>query len=157
MSAALAQHAARRLHRGQVDKQGRDYFDQHLATVAAMAVALAEGLGFDDAQVDRVETLAWLHDAIEDQGLTEQGLVDAGLSRLLWVDLNWLTHHKGDPYQEYVEAIAGDAPDEVVVVKLADNLVNSSTLAALDPDTRARLSAKYRRARKPLMARFLNL
>jgi (p)ppGpp synthase/HD superfamily hydrolase len=153
-TAGLAELFAQGVHAGQTDKQGRDYFTYHLRPVATMARVLAEGLAFDDEPIDRTVALAWLHDSKEDQGVTDRDLWYVRLDGLA-SGLDWLTHAPDVPYQRYVEDLARSAPIEVVVVKLADNLVNSTTLDALPGADRVRLGAKYGPARQALVQRIL--
>lgn len=59
----LAARLARELHRGQVDKAGKDYFEGHLSTVGNNGADWKE------------KTVGFLHDAAEDTGHTVGGIV----------------------------------------------------------------------------------
>ena len=61
---------ARRAHGGQIDAAGRDYYDAHLTPIAEAARVFGP-----DA-----EAAAWLHDIIEDPGVTSDELAAWGVS-----------------------------------------------------------------------------
>lgn len=79
---------ARQAHQGQKDKAGRPYAE-HLAAVAEGTRAR----GGDDAQI----AAAWLHDAIEDDALTEEWLDAAPLPAETKAVVRALTKRKGEP------------------------------------------------------------
>lgn len=155
MTAALAEEFARRYHAEQFDLQGRPYADYHLGPVADIALAIAEGLGFDAEQIEHTVALAWLHDCGEDCFDDD----DACRVALEGYDLGQyadgvirLTRRGNTPYQGYVVGLVEVAPIEEVVVKLADNFRNSTTLAGVEPESRrTRMGNKYRAARPVLM------
>ncbi|MHB9753789.1 HD domain-containing protein [Streptomyces sp. BYX5S] len=129
---------ARRAHEGQVDKAGRPYAE-HLA-------AVAEGVrarGGDEAQL----AAAWLHDAVEDDALTEEWLTGAALPPRTKRIVRALTKHPGEPPEEYARRIL-DTPG-ARLVKEADLAHNADPdrLAVLDEPTRERLTRKYARMR----------
>ena len=129
-----ARAIAERAHAGQVDKAGVDYL-QHCAAVAGHAAAL----GADDELV----ATAWLHDTIEDTGVTADDLLAEGASERQLRVLRLLTH-TGLDRDAYLAAICAD--HDAALVKRADNMHNGDPerLAALaDDDTRARLDVKY--------------
>lgn len=129
---ALAAHAH------QTDKAGRPYAD-HLR-------AVAEGVrtrGGDDAQI----AAAWLHDAVEDDALSEQWLEEAPLSPRTKAIVRAVTKHPGEPPETYATRIL--TTPGALLVKEADLAHNAdpSRLAALDEPTRRRLTEKYARMR----------
>lgn len=151
----LAGHARRHAwqwHRDQLDKQDRGYFMHHLWPVAEMARALAIAAGLDADTVDFVEALAILHDCREDQNVTDDMLIDAGLEACC-EGVEFLTKQPGENYQAYVSELVELASIEVVIVKFADNLVNSSTLDDLPYGDQARMGPKYDGVRPLLMER----
>lgn len=86
---------AQRLHKGQTDKGGHDYFESHLLKVAS--------LGFDWKE----KVVGFLHDASEDCNVTVDEVMhqlDAELSRMLecpkerWYEEEW--------WEEWMEDIA---------------------------------------------------
>ncbi|MCL8014773.1 HD domain-containing protein [Streptomyces sp. AS02] len=129
---------ARTAHATQTDKAGRPY-TEHLR-------AVAEGVrtrGGDDDQI----AAAWLHDAVEDDALSEQWLEDAPLSRRTRDVVRALTKHPGEPPEAYAQRIL--TTPGALLVKEADLAHNAdpSRLAALDEPTRKRLTEKYARMR----------
>lgn len=152
--AGLARRHAREWHRGQLDKQGRDYFMHHLWPVAEMARSLAIGLGLDADTVDFVEGLALLHDCREDQGVTDDMLIAAGLGDYC-EGVEHLSKTDGTPYQVYIVMLVQVGSIEVVVVKLADNFINSTTLDDLPFEDQERMGPKYDEARPILMGRVM--
>ncbi|MFE2047110.1 HD domain-containing protein [Streptomyces sp. NPDC059459] len=138
LSAAEVETVARAAHAGQTDKAGRPYTD-HLR-------AVAEGVrrrGGDEEQI----AAAWLHDAVEDDALSEEWLREAALSRRTKDIVLALTKRSGEPPEEYAARIL--ATPGARLVKEADLAHNADAarLAVLDGATRARLTEKYTRMR----------
>ncbi|MER5882223.1 HD domain-containing protein [Streptomyces sp. NPDC001941] len=132
---------ARAAHAGQTDKAGRPY-EEHLAAVAAGVRAR----GGSDEQI----AAAWLHDAVEDDALSEQWLADAPLPRAVKDVVLALTKRAGEEPEDYAARIL--AVPGALLVKEADLAHNADPgrLAALDAPTRDRLTAKYARMRRLL-------
>ncbi|MFE1023247.1 HD domain-containing protein [Streptomyces sp. NPDC058818] len=129
---------ARAAHAGQTDKAGRPYAE-HLR-------AVAEGVrrrGGDDEQI----AAAWLHDAVEDDALSERWLGEAALSRRTKDIVLALTKRTGEPPEAYAARIL--ATPGASLVKEADLAHNAdpARLAVLDTATRTRLTEKYARMR----------
>lgn len=96
LSLAEVEATARAAHAGQTDKAGRPYAE-HLR-------AVAEGVrrrGGDDEQI----AAAWLHDAVEDDALTEGWLAEAPLSRRTKDIVLALTKRAGEPPEAYAARI----------------------------------------------------
>ncbi|MDL2076596.1 HD domain-containing protein [Streptomyces sp. GXMU-J15] len=129
---------ARSAHEGQTDKSGRPYAE-HLAAVAGGVRAR----GGDEHQI----AAAWLHDAIEDDALTEQWLQEAALSRRTKDIVLAMTKRPGESPEEYAARIL--ATPGARLVKESDLAHNSdpARLAVLDEPTRVRLTEKYARMR----------
>ncbi|MEU6989557.1 HD domain-containing protein [Streptomyces sp. NPDC046465] len=125
---------ARAAHAGQADKAGRPYAE-HLQ-------AVAEGVEARGGDADQIAA-AWLHDAIEDDALSERWLRDAPLSRRTKDIVLALTKLAGEPQEAYAARIL--ATDGARLVKEADLAHNAdpARLAVLDATTRARLTVKY--------------
>ncbi|MFJ4684909.1 HD domain-containing protein [Streptomyces sp. NPDC088789] len=125
---ALAAHA------GQTDKAGRPYAE-HLRAVARGV----RGRGGDADQI----AAAWLHDAVEDDALSEDRLRRAALSRRTKDIVLALTKRPGEPPESYAARIL--ATPGALLVKESDLAHNAdpARLAALDAPTRARLTEKY--------------
>ncbi len=125
---------ARAAHAGQKDKAGRPYAE-HLR-------AVAEGVrarGGDPEQI----AAAWLHDAVEDDRLTEQWLDEAALTRRTKDIVRAVTKRSGEPPEAYAARIL--ATPGALLVKEADLAHNAdpARLAVLDAPTRKRLTEKY--------------
>lgn len=140
---AKARMIARAAHEGQVDKAGRPYIEHP----ERVALALQSN-GADDLTI----AAGWLHDAVEDTDVTLDDiavLLGLGGSEVAMI-VEALTHRPHEPLEDYWDRIRSN-PD-AVVVKLADLDDNShpARLARLDEATRARLTAKYARARAAL-------
>ncbi|MFZ3570551.1 HD domain-containing protein [Streptomyces sp. BH097] len=129
---------ARQAHQGQKDKAGRPYAE-HLAAVAEGTRAR----GGTEAQI----AAAWLHDAIEDNALTEEWLDAAPLPAEAKAVVRALTKREGEPPEAYAQRIL--ATPGARLVKEADLAHNADPgrLAVLDEPTRNRLTSKYARMR----------
>ncbi|MEV1019201.1 HD domain-containing protein [Streptomyces sp. NPDC050264] len=125
---------ARRAHAGQQDKAGRPYAE-HLGAVAGGV----ESRGGTEEQV----AAAWLHDAVEDDALTEEWLAEAALTEETKAIVRALTKQPGEPPQAYASRIL--STPGALLVKEADLAHNAdpARLAVLDELTRARLTRKY--------------
>lgn len=125
---------ARTAHAAQTDKAGRPY-TEHLQ-------AVADGVrerGGDDEQI----AAAWLHDAVEDDVLSEDWLRDAALTGRTKDIVLALTKREGEPPESYAKRIR--TTPGALVVKASDLAHNAdpARLAVLDEHTRARLTKKY--------------
>lgn len=134
LTLAEVEALAREAHAHQTDKAGRPYAE-HLR-------AVAEGVrarGGDDEQI----AAAWLHDAVEDDALTEEWLRGAALTRRTKDIVLALTKRAGEPPQTYARRIL-DTPGACLVKEsdLAHN-ADPARLAVLDEPTRTRLTEKY--------------
>ncbi|MGW2051363.1 HD domain-containing protein [Streptomyces sp. NPDC001858] len=127
---------ARAAHEGQTDKAGRPYAE-HLQ-------AVAEGVRARGGDTDQIAA-AWLHDAVEDDALSEAWLDDAPLSERTKAVVLALTKRPGEPPEAYAGRIL--ATPGALLVKQADLAHNAdpARLAALDEPTRTRLTEKYAR------------
>ncbi|AZM62306.1 MULTISPECIES: HD domain-containing protein [unclassified Streptomyces] len=129
---------ARAAHAGQTDKAGRPYAE-HLR-------AVAEGVGARGGDPEQIAA-AWLHDAVEDDRLTEQWLDEAALTRRTKDIVRAVTKRPGEPPEAYAARIL--ATPGALLVKEADLAHNAdpARLAVLDAPTRDRLTGKYARMR----------
>ncbi|MGW0902458.1 HD domain-containing protein [Streptomyces sp. NPDC002853] len=125
---------ARQAHATQKDKAGRPY-TEHLQ-------AVADGVRARGGSPEQIAA-AWLHDAIEDNALTEEWLRDASLTRRTKGIVRALTKRAGEPPEAYAARIL-ETPG-ARLVKEADLAHNAdpARLAELDGPTRTRLTAKY--------------
>ncbi|MFF6995044.1 HD domain-containing protein [Streptomyces sp. NPDC008313] len=134
LSLTEVEAVARAAHAGQTDKAGRPYAE-HLR-------AVADGVragGGDDELV----AAAWLHDAVEDEALTEDWLREAPLTPCTKDVVRAVTKRAGETPEAYAGRIL--ATPGALLVKKADLAHNAdpARLAVLDEHTRARLTKKY--------------
>ncbi|MEU5485587.1 HD domain-containing protein [Streptomyces mirabilis] len=125
---------ARTAHAAQTDKAGRPY-TEHLQAV----VDGVRERGGDDEQI----AAAWLHDAVEDDVLSEDWLREAALTGRTKDIVLALTKREGEPPESYAKRIR--TTPGALVVKASDLAHNADPvrLAVLDEHTRARLTKKY--------------
>ena len=131
-----AREIAQQAHRDQVDKSGAAYIT-HPARVAARV-----------AGNPAAEMVAWLHDVVEDTGVTLDDLAAEFPPEVVAaVDAITKRPDEGDAYYHRVAA-----NPLALLVKHADLADNSSPdrLAKLDPALQSRLRAKYAHAREVL-------
>ncbi len=132
---------ARNAHAAQTDKAGRPYAE-HLQAVADGVRAR----GGDDEQI----AAAWLHDAVEDEAVSEEWLREAALTGRTKNIVLAVTKRAGESPQAYAKRIL--ATEGALLVKESDLAHNAdpSRLAVLDGPTRSRLTQKYTRMRELL-------
>ncbi|MFE0375856.1 HD domain-containing protein [Streptomyces inhibens] len=138
LSLAEVAALARRAHAGQTDKAGRPYAE-HLAAVAAGV----RERGGSDEQI----AAAWLHDAVEDEALSQEWLAGAALSEATKAMVLAVTKRAGEPVEEYTARIL--ATPGALLIKESDLAHNAdpARLAVLNAPTRERLTAKYAQVR----------
>ncbi|MFE2630387.1 HD domain-containing protein [Streptomyces sp. NPDC059374] len=138
LSLAEVEAVARAAHAEQTDKAGRPY-SEHLS-------AVAEGVRARDGDDDQIAA-AWLHDAVEDDALSEEWLAGAALSSRTKDIVRAVTKRAGEPPEDYASRIL--ATPGALLVKEADLAHNAdpARLAVLDEATRRRLTEKYTRMR----------
>lgn len=101
---------ATRAHQGQTDKAGLPYILHPLRLMLKQ---------------DNLEAMitAVLHDVVEDTDLSLEHIAEYGFSSSVLDALRLLTHDKSTPYQEYIEAIAGNSlARQVKQADLLDNM-----------------------------------
>ncbi|MER5372230.1 HD domain-containing protein [Streptomyces sp. NPDC002553] len=125
---------ARAAHEGQTDKAGRPYAE-HLQ-------AVAEGVRDRGGDADQIAA-AWLHDAVEDDALSETWLREAALSDRTKAVVLAVTKRAGETPEAYAGRVL--ATPGALLVKEADLAHNAdpARLAVLDAPTRSRLTGKY--------------
>ncbi|MGV9554743.1 HD domain-containing protein [Streptomyces sp. NPDC003522] len=138
LTVAQVEALARAAHEGQTDKAGRPYAE-HLQ-------AVAEGVQSRGGDPDQIAA-AWLHDAVEDDALSEAWLRGAALSDRTKDVVRAVTKRAGETPQAYARRIL--ATPGALLVKEADLAHNADPvrLAVLDGPTRTRLTEKYARMR----------
>lgn len=124
---AAARQVAQRLHKGQVDKAGVDYFSGHLSAVASMGKCGQE------------KVVGYLHDVAEDTphtvddvlNLLDQELIaplPSAKREELAEALRLLNHHTATDRESYIRAISKNAL--ATAVKLHD-LIHNMDLSRL--------------------------
>jgi (p)ppGpp synthase/HD superfamily hydrolase len=138
------------LHATQTNKDGEPYF-RHLERVATI---LEET--FSDATDDQIHA-AYLHDAMEDQGLSRAELVSRGYSSTVISTVKTVTKKKDkltkSEYRSWVRRIISRGSVDAIRVKFADMSDNfdECRLSKLEPNVAAYFRAKYTRLHKKLM------
>ncbi|MGW4198642.1 HD domain-containing protein [Streptomyces sp. NPDC005004] len=138
LTPAQVETLARAAHARQTDKAGRPYAE-HLA-------AVAEGVRQRGGDAEQIAA-AWLHDAVEDDALSEEWLTGAALTPRTRAIVRALTKRPGEPPEAYARRVL--ATPGALLVKQADLAHNAdpARLAVLDEPTRKRLTEKYTRMR----------
>lgn len=131
---AKARAWAIKVHTGQKDKAGKDYFRAHVAVVA-------EGVKGDPV----AETVAFLHDTVEDTSITIED-IRTGFPKEVADAVSALTHSKGISYAEYLWYIQQNSI--AVKVKLSDLRSNMDLTRLPHAPTEKDLerTRKYKRA-----------
>ncbi|PSM43532.1 phosphohydrolase [Streptomyces dioscori] len=126
---------ARNAHAAHTDKAGRPYAE-HLR-------AVAEGVRARGGDEDQIAA-AWLHDSVEDDALSEGWLREAALSARTKAIVLAVTKRPDEPPQAYATRIL--ATPGALLVKQSDLAHNADPqrLSALAPETRKRLTEKYK-------------
>lgn len=122
---------ARKAHEGQKRKDGKDYFTH----VEAVANIVNNSWTVEDHQKiwnnfkDDVIAAAYLHDTIEDCGVTKQQLIDEGFSHITAELVETLSKKESENYFDFIMRISKDRFSfGAVAIKLADLSHNMSDL-----------------------------
>jgi GTP diphosphokinase / guanosine-3',5'-bis(diphosphate) 3'-diphosphatase len=129
-----AEYAAR-AHEGQKRRNGEPYF-AHVEAVANIVImdwfTLIPRTAQDNwnRHKDHVVAAAYLHDVIEDCGVTKQQLVDEGFSIMTAEIVDELSKKPGENYFDFIMRIHDGGPFRtgMVAIKLADLQHNMSDL-----------------------------
>lgn len=117
--AALAEQIARRAHAGQFRRDGVTPYITHPEAIVKKL----------SAETDEVRAAAWLHDVLEDTGLTAANLLDSGISPRVIEAVVRLTKSAGQSYERYLEGVKGnEIARPVKVADMLHNLGDSPTL-----------------------------
>jgi len=135
----LAEKRARVAHAGQLDKQGKPYID-HCGRVAYRC------------KTWRAAVIAWLHDTVEDTGVSLESLEAEGFPTWVIVGVEAVTRWPGESPEAYYAGIRAD--DLALDVKLADIADNCDPrrLLALPAGEMVRLMQKYAKALDALLS-----
>ena len=147
-SLAETQDWAATLHDGQTDKAGAPYLG-HLERVAGHHERL-----FPNAPADERHA-AWLHDAIEDAGITADDFRYRGYSEdtIAIVEAVTKPDDRKGSYAERIDALIAKGIPGALRVKIADltDNLDPERLGKLPPDVSARLTKQYGAARSLLL------
>lgn len=134
--ATRAEALARRSHDGQFDKAGLPYIDHSRRVAEKVSSRGAETLA-----------AAWLHDVLEDCGVSAADLRKEGFPEPVVAAIVALTKHEGEDHEDAVRRAC--ANPIALVVKAADVSDNAdpARLALLDPAKAKELKGKYSKAR----------
>lgn len=148
----MAIDVAIKAHSGQIDKVGEDYINHPLRVHRNLLThPIFETLSFQDQ--DDAAVAAIMHDVIEDSGVgehsekfTKQKLIDLGFTARSIEVVELLTRSEEVHPDVYYEKINADPLAKLVKWSdIADNL-NIHRTAALAPEKRDRLAARYEHA-----------
>ena len=117
---------AKRLHEGQVDKSGVDYFEGHLCMVASMGRTWKE------------QVVGYLHDASEDTPHTTEEVLslleeDAKDRLELATALHLLNHHSFSRREDYIQAIGQNSLARAVKLNDLQHNMDLSRLSSPSP------------------------
>ncbi len=107
---ARAEEIARAAHKGQSRKDGRPYIEHVEAVVRQLP---------DDSDT---RVVGWLHDVLEDTGMSRQDLEKSGIPDRLINEIQLLTKKREEQYPEYIDRIKASAL--ATQVKKADIIAN---------------------------------
>lgn len=136
-----AMQFARAMHREQRRKYTGNPYADHLAEVAGIVAAVAASrcpwdvLGGVEGRVDRMIATSWLHDVIEDQGVTREDLA-ARFGEVVAAGVVLLSDmEQGNRAERKAAARVrlAAAPGWVQTIKCADLISNTSSIVMHDP------------------------
>ena len=127
-----ALETARRAHKGQTDKAGKDYISHPVKVSSLTRGSFAAVTG------------ALLHDVIEDTEVTYEDLKNLGMSERVLACVEAMTHRENETREDYIARIAKNY--DAVCVKLADLTHNSDLSRIAEPRQKDyRRVERYRR------------
>ncbi len=106
-------------HAGQM--YGTHNYAYHLEQVASMVRRMVAGKPIDEAEVDTLVSIAWLHDILEDTAVTREEL-EQSFSEEIIVAVECLTKRKGELYLDYIDRVKSN--DYARLTKIADSNCN---------------------------------
>jgi len=121
---------ARSAHSEQKRKYTGNPYTDHLAEVAGIVAAVA-----DQKMIDTMVSVAWLHDCVEDQGVTISNIKDIFCSEI--ADGVYFLSDIEEGNREQRKAMSrerlAEAPGWVQTIKCADLISNTSSIVMHDP------------------------
>ena len=143
---AQAEQVARAAHEGQVDKAGVPYIDH------PGRVAVAAHLSAPTHLAEYAAAVGWLHDVVEDTGVTCDQLRQDGFPEAVVAGVDAMTKRKGEDVAEYFGRVRADELARIVKKADLDDNTSPERVRKLDLATRVRLEEKYARSRELLAA-----
>ena len=147
---AQAEQVAWAAHEGQVDKAGAPYIDH------PGRVAVAAHLSAPTHLAEYAAAVGWLHDVVEDTGVTSDQLRQDGFPEAVIAGVDAMTKRKGEDVAEYFGRVRADELARIVKKADLDDNTSPERVRKLDLETRVRLEEKYARSRELLAAPTLN-
>ncbi|MBG6184716.1 (p)ppGpp synthase/HD superfamily hydrolase [Arthrobacter sp. CAN_A214] len=138
---AQAEQVARAAHEGQTDKAGVPYIG-HPERVARTASQTAPA-----HLAEQATAVGWLHDAVEDTGVTIDQLRTQGFPEAVIAGVEAMTKRKGESIDDYFARVRSDELARIVKAADIDDNTNPERVRKLDARTQARLAAKYEQSR----------
>lgn len=108
-------------HRGQLDDEGKDYFQAHILQVVAILKCVTS--------TPSTIAAAYLHDVVEDCGVTYDELVSEFGKKIADLVMEVTHDGKKDDYGYYFPRLHSR---EAILIKFADRLSNLSRMGAWD-------------------------
>jgi (p)ppGpp synthase/HD superfamily hydrolase len=145
----LARRIAYAAHEGQTDKQGQPYI-LHPERVATCVELWAIAAGWNEWDIERVVSVAWLHDVVEDTAFSLADLTREGFPPSVVAAVDALTRHRGPggrPEGYHAAFIPRCKANEyAALVKRADLRDNLARLDGLPEAQRDGMRRRYERA-----------
>lgn len=121
-----AERLARKLHKGQFRRDGKTPYIKHVESVAKRVQSYVTDRRL--AIHLTAQTVAWLHDIIEDTDMTAEGLADLGFARSTINSVVAITKVKGEAYEDYLKRVKkDDCARQVKILDMIDNLADKAT------------------------------
>lgn len=139
---------ARKLHAGQKDKGGNDYFSSHVAKVADSFLCYKKDNAIGNSLL---QTIAYLHDTVEDTPMTLDELRRLGFSETVVSCVDSLTRRDGEDYMTYIARVKKDPIAKIVKAHDLINNMDLSRIPAPDREDRNR-TKRYGKALVFLMS-----
>jgi len=141
MIALEAMLFARHVHAGQARRYTGNPYADHLAEVAGIVSTVAADHAPRDCvagakgQIERMVAVAWLHDCVEDQGITEAELTERFGSIAAGAVMLLSDMEQGNRAERKAASRArlAAAPGWVQTIKVADMISNTSSIVQNDP------------------------
>ena len=113
----LARRIATTAHMGQFRRDGKTPYIEHPAAVASRAPQSPES-----------QSVAWLHDVLEDTSVTREELRDHGIPENVVAAVEALTKQAGSTYEENLQRVASNKlARSVKIADMLSNLADSPT------------------------------